>query len=129
MSYTPTTWANGDVVTATKLNKIEQGIANGGGVFLVTFTLQSNQYQYLADKTYGEIKTAIDNGNSIMFKVDDGHSIFYLSSYEFVYDQNLWNHVNVYTLTINPTNYYAITLFCSGSDNSTDYPLYEETGE
>ena len=31
MSYTPTTWTTGDTITATKLNKIEQGIANAGG--------------------------------------------------------------------------------------------------
>lgn len=31
MAYTPTNWATGDTVTATKLNKIEQGIANAGG--------------------------------------------------------------------------------------------------
>ena len=30
-SYTPTTWATGDIITATKLNNIEQGIANAGG--------------------------------------------------------------------------------------------------
>lgn len=36
-SYTPTTWATGDVITATKLNNIEQGIANAGG----------NPYEYL----------------------------------------------------------------------------------
>jgi len=30
-SYTPTTWVNGDIITATKLNNIEQGIANAGG--------------------------------------------------------------------------------------------------
>lgn len=29
--YTPTTWANGDAVTAAALNNIEQGIANAGG--------------------------------------------------------------------------------------------------
>lgn len=27
MSYTPTTWVTGDTITATKLNKMEQGIA------------------------------------------------------------------------------------------------------
>lgn len=27
MAYTPTVWANGDVITATKLNKAENGIA------------------------------------------------------------------------------------------------------
>ena len=31
MAYTPTTWVTGDTVTATKMNKIENGIANAGG--------------------------------------------------------------------------------------------------
>lgn len=28
MAYTPTTWANGDVITAEKLNKLETGVQN-----------------------------------------------------------------------------------------------------
>lgn len=28
MAYTPTVWANGDVITADKLNKLENGVAN-----------------------------------------------------------------------------------------------------
>ena len=31
MAYTPTQWVTGDTVTATKLNKLEQGVANAGG--------------------------------------------------------------------------------------------------
>ena len=31
MSYTPTNWNTGDTITASALNKIEQGIANAGG--------------------------------------------------------------------------------------------------
>lgn len=31
MSYTPTTWNTGDTITASALNKIENGIANAGG--------------------------------------------------------------------------------------------------
>lgn len=31
MAYTPTNWVTGDTVTATKLNKLEQGVANAGG--------------------------------------------------------------------------------------------------
>lgn len=31
MAYTPTQWNTGDDVTAAKLNKIENGIANAGG--------------------------------------------------------------------------------------------------
>lgn len=31
MSYTPTTWTTGDTITAQKMNKLEQGVANAGG--------------------------------------------------------------------------------------------------
>ena len=31
MSYTPTTWSTGDTITASAMNKIENGIANAGG--------------------------------------------------------------------------------------------------
>lgn len=31
MSYTPTTWATGDTITAQKMNKLENGVANAGG--------------------------------------------------------------------------------------------------
>lgn len=31
MAYTPTTWVTGDTITATKLNKLEQGVSNAGG--------------------------------------------------------------------------------------------------
>lgn len=30
MSYTPTEWKSGDIVTSEKLNKLEQGVASGG---------------------------------------------------------------------------------------------------
>lgn len=38
MSYTPTNWKAGDVVTSAKLNKMEQGIAAGGGIRIVHLT-------------------------------------------------------------------------------------------
>ena len=31
MAYEPTVWQCGDVITAEKLNKIEQALANSGG--------------------------------------------------------------------------------------------------
>ena len=61
MSYTKQTWTNGETITDTKLNHMEDGIANGG-----------NQIEYLhlddtanpraLDKTYGEIKALLDAG-------------------------------------------------------------------
>ena len=38
MAYTPTTWVTGDTVTATKMNKLEQGVANAGSAMIVTET-------------------------------------------------------------------------------------------
>lgn len=32
MSYTPTEWKTGDVITAEKLNNMESGIAGAGGL-------------------------------------------------------------------------------------------------
>ena len=57
MAYEPTNWKSGDVVTSAKLNKMEQGIANSGGVLFVTVG-ESN----ICDKSYNDIKTAIEDG-------------------------------------------------------------------
>lgn len=35
MSYEPTTWQAGDTITSARLNKLEQGVAEGGGGVLV----------------------------------------------------------------------------------------------
>lgn len=43
MSYTPTNWKAGDVVTSAKLNKMEQGIAAGGGIRVVHLTHLENE--------------------------------------------------------------------------------------
>jgi len=47
MAYTPTTWKTGDKVTAEKLNKIEQGIADaeqsgGNGIYTVVISMIHN---------------------------------------------------------------------------------------
>ena len=60
MSYTPTTWTTGDTITATKLNKIENGIASAGGALICNFSFDGEDY-YL-DKTAGEIYDALISG-------------------------------------------------------------------
>ena len=57
MSYTPTTWTTGDTITATKLNKIEQGIANagGGGVDCIIYTDSNGN-----PAVYGNFDSALD---------------------------------------------------------------------
>ena len=63
MSYIPTEWKTGDIVTAEKLNKLEEGVASGGGgggVLRITMT-QVEDVAYL-DKTYEDITTALNQG-------------------------------------------------------------------
>lgn len=58
MSYTPTTWNTGDTITASALNKIEQGIADGGGGGATIITDSSGTL----DKTYAEIYNLVNSG-------------------------------------------------------------------
>ena len=70
MSYTPTTWATGDVITAEKLNNMENGIANAGSgtsagnavVFEFTAAQDPESYgNYIitTDVTFEEVKSAM----------------------------------------------------------------------
>ena len=72
MSYTPTEWKKGDVITATKLNKIENGIADasGGnsGVLKITLTYDStaDDGSYTCDKTCAEISAFLTAGGVVV---------------------------------------------------------------
>ena len=56
--YSKQTWKNGDVITEDKLNHIEDGIANGGGVLIITSTEDAEHQYDILDKTFAEIKEA-----------------------------------------------------------------------
>ena len=69
MSYEKQTWANGDVITATGLNHMEDGIAGaGGGVLLVN--VEKNGNTQTLDKTWDEIHTAYMAGSNIVLDFD-----------------------------------------------------------
>ena len=57
MSYTPTDWQSGDVITSTKLNKLEQGVANAGGALIIHTT--DDPSTSVMDKTVREIIAAM----------------------------------------------------------------------
>lgn len=67
MAYTPTTWANGDTIDATKLNKMEQGIANAGAVMVVELSSATGQ----ADHTFAEIFDALRSGTPVYLHFPD----------------------------------------------------------
>lgn len=65
MSYTKTTWHKGDVITAERLNKMEDGIesaaesSSGGATLVVTYSEEGTTGSI--DKTWNEIKDAFPN--------------------------------------------------------------------
>lgn len=66
MAYTKNTWANGDTITAAKLNNMEDGIANAGGVLICNITYTGGVMTL--DKTAQEIYNALLNGTPAYIK-------------------------------------------------------------
>lgn len=86
MSYTPTNWKSGDVVTSAKLNKLEQGVAGAGDVTIVHAVNET------LDMTAGAILDAAQN-RIVVLVVDGGDSYqmgaplaasYFANSYHFV---------------------------------------------
>ena len=77
MSYTPTTWATGDVITAEKLNNMENGIVNGIANSLSVYIVNlveaaeqpSNEWVFTADKTYDELLDVVNNGGTVLVSI------------------------------------------------------------
>lgn len=113
MSYSPTTWANGDTITAEKLNKMEQGIA-GGGVFWVA------DNEAILNKTWQEVANAYDAGSLIVYKTGDSSDgmVFFISA--------IWGDGEEYGVVFNDTSDGTIRfrMFIAASQN--DYPVYTQ---
>lgn len=58
MSYEPTNWKDGDLVTSAKLNKLEQGVASAGGSGGGGILVVHQDGSYVLDKTWQEINDA-----------------------------------------------------------------------
>ena len=77
--YEPTNWKTGDVVTSAKLNKLEQGVANSGVVVHITITQEGNTITYTLDKTYRQIKDALESGVLPIILEDGGNGLYRVS--------------------------------------------------
>lgn len=80
MSYVKTTWETGDVITAEKLNKIEDQVAaneeaisasSEGGIEFITIDGRTDT----CDKTYDEIVALFQAGKTVMAKYSDEDAV------------------------------------------------------
>lgn len=88
MSYTPTNWSTGDTITASAMNKIENGIANAGGVLIV------HSVNDVLDKTVQEIYDAMNSGIPVFISWTYG-------SFETDYESNTYFALVVKIYTYN----------------------------
>ena len=64
MAYTPTQWNTGDDVTATKLNKMENGIANAGGGGSIFYEATTTNFPSSSANTVGWFVYIKKSGNA-----------------------------------------------------------------
>lgn len=75
MSYSKTTWATGDTITAQLLNHAEDGIAANDAAIASAFdalqiTLTNEDDAIVADKTYAEILAAFNAGTPCIVTIE-----------------------------------------------------------
>ena len=124
MSYTPTEWSSGDTITAAKMNKLEQGVANAGGVVVIheTITHDGDRTTHTLDHTAQEIYDLLAAGNMVcMIFISDGTGGdgwgAYYTFVDIYYDD--WDS-DAYLVNISSYTYIASSL--------NDYPSYTEGG-
>lgn len=71
MAYEKTTWAAGDIVTAAKLNNLENGVANASTIILNG--ILENDILKL-NMTAGDLYMAIKSGHTIMLCNDESNN-------------------------------------------------------
>ena len=67
MAYTPTNWTTGDTITASLLNKMENGIASAGSATPLVVTVTESGANLNCNKTFNQVKAAMDANQSVYF--------------------------------------------------------------
>lgn len=75
MSYIPTEWHDGDVVTAEKLNKIEDALANvTGGGLTIHWTINEDEGAIIADKTARQVIEAMQTTGMVFSVMPESYA-------------------------------------------------------
>lgn len=105
MSYNKTNWQTGDVVTAQKLNNIEEGIETADGKIVVvniSYDIDEGQRIISGDKTYAQMQTLCNNGAILIGKT-------------------------TYKMSQNNCDYSLFSFYKSQSNFTTKLPMTSET--
>jgi len=107
MSYTKTTWVNGDVITAEKLNNMEDGITSNN-TLIVTYSYDENDENddtaIVCDTSYSDIHQALKNNRNVIALVDNitYKAILYPLVYSDTLDPPPYEYIQFSNLNITP---------------------------
>lgn len=104
MSYDKQTWQRGDVITANKLNHMEDGIATGGGVLVVNRIVDGQTTRL--DHTWQEIH---DAPIAVMSLENGTYKTLYMVEETGVEDGDYWLNVVALNDIANPVEFDAET--------------------
>ena len=104
MSYTPTQWQAGDVITSSKLNKLENGVASSNGVMFVQLVEQIDKLELMMPAS--ELYQALQNGFVMVYQtINSRTELYYITMYYY----NAENSPNVYMFCLNGLFFGATT--------------------
>ena len=115
MSYTPTQWQTGDLISSTNLNKMENGIATGRVVIFEASQHYSSEIQgnyYTTETTPKMILDTLQNNNLPVLKINNGENQF---GYNIIDDFMFYE--NRYFLRTSQTDHRAMIEFVSDGLN------------
>lgn len=133
MSYTPTTWKSGDVVTSAKLNKLEGGVAAANDEFVITCTPTAQDLSGTVDKTNAEIFAAYQAGKKIVIQIlgqgGDVANVINPSSFDYYYQGGTWAGVLVNATFVYNSNdtYFLVVATAGGADGTYSTKLFTLT--
>lgn len=89
MAYTKQTWETGDIVTAEKLNHIENGVFNSAGVVYIPVVKtetsvpggETTTYTYSSDYSYDDIAEAVAAGRLPIAAVEGNRDGLLMTAY------------------------------------------------
>lgn len=128
MAYNKTTWETGDVITAEKLNKAENGIA-AASPFIINIVVDEGTGAVSLDQKYSAILAAQLAGKYCPVIQPEVPDIFPAAPYGFVYktyesDGSYIVEVASEKSTIGET-YVAIVLTAFSCSSADDYPVLQ----
>lgn len=120
MSYTPTNWVSGDIITSAKLNKLENGVAAAGGLVVNITADETDPDTLVMDVKAGDLYAALEAGRYVSYRsYEEGFGYTNGSANGYLYDET-----NGYQ--------FSISMNLSGfefvAQTADDYPSYSNGG-